>query len=176
MCQIDWQATAAWAQALLTVAAVVWAARLQDRQLRKRDAAELRRRLDALGGLLTAARDAIVTARDGLLKVSVQEVQSPESEWALNEAYYMPVDTIRLLIQALGEVRLHELPSWPLAEATLTVRNSLTGVKGETELILRIVKDMGELEPDPFRDKLAEADAAIGAFELERDRLLAAAR
>ncbi|MDB5477128.1 MAG: hypothetical protein JWP49_2639 [Phenylobacterium sp.] len=46
-CTIDWQATAAWAQAVLTALAVFLAAYLQDRSLQRRERADLNRRIES---------------------------------------------------------------------------------------------------------------------------------
>jgi hypothetical protein len=81
------------------------------------------------------------------------------------------VATTRQVFQALSEVRLSELPTWPLAEATLTLRQRLAEIE---PLVGNIYsgKASGRDEASPFADQLIAADKAIAVFDNERESLL----
>jgi len=178
-----WEAVAAWAtvaQAILTAAAVFLATWLTDRSIRRREAAELRRRLDALGGLLMTARGEVDRARGILLRMSAFDFQKALAAFQGGpSAPYVALPdltTIRQVLQALEEVRLHELPTWVLAEATLTIRKQLGDVEPVTGIILSKAAAMGQLDPNPLDNQLVAANKAIEVFEGERERLLKAIR
>lgn len=175
-CKIDWGVLAAWAQAVLTALAVFMAAWLQDRAIRRREAAELRRRLDALGGLLMAARGEVERARGVLVRMSGFDFQKALAAWQGGPAApYIPLPdltTIRRVLQAVEEVPLHELPSWVLAEATLAILKQLGDVEPLTGIILSKAAATGQVDPNPLADQLVAANKAIEVFEDERERLL----
>ncbi len=123
-CTIDWGATAAWAQAFLTVAAVFAAAWLQDRAFRKRDLAALRENREAAITLIQVAARRLQWLADSLVaEARVRIIMSGRGE--------------RALAHLLQGVRWNGLPGvkppelgehgkpWPEAQGIVTRRKLL---------------------------------------------------
>jgi hypothetical protein len=178
-----WEAVAACAaalQAVLTAGAVFLATWLQDRSIRRREAAELRRRLDALDGLLMAARNEIDSAREVMVRTAPSDyarvlraiLTGPTA--APDNVRLPDLATIQQLLHALSKVQLHELSTWVLAEAALTMRQRLAEIEPVMHSILDGSAAGKPGEANPFATQLIAADKAIDVFARERERLLRA--
>jgi hypothetical protein len=173
------QGVAGWVQgvgSLLALAVVigvaVWQAAQTRKFVREQSLADLKRRLEALLGLLDASNREIWRSRGLLLRrpVGMQSID----EARISELHSPYDGDLRVLEEILGAVPLHELPSWSLADAVLIMRRALGDTRGVATMLFKQIEG-GHSAPNPLVPQIESAKRAIISARAEIEHLLGAA-
>jgi hypothetical protein len=162
----DITASAAVAQAVLTVGAVAGAAWLQDRAITRRADERLRRELQSLFGLLLTGRAMVAGARETLIRVApATHYQAPSSSgWTpLNERGFPERGPFREYQRVLDGVPVHQLPSWDLAHAVMLARTTMATAEKNCFAAIDRLK-AGEVTPNLLGSELERFDLLLHGF------------
>jgi hypothetical protein len=157
-------AVAAWVQAgsaTLAMAVAIGVAAWQSHQnrtlLREQANADLRRRLEALVGLLQAGNQEVWRCRRFLLRRGV----GSRRDATVLARLVLPFDgELARLDGVMGAIALHELPSWDLANAVLLARQALSEARSVGALVFQQI-EAGHSAPDPLVPQVELAQKAI---------------
>jgi hypothetical protein len=119
---IDWAASAAWAQALLTAGAVFAASWLQDRSVRKNSDAAWHRRLEAAA---SAARW-VWSKYDSMVKAAATDSMDPD-----RFADLVQPSVLQACVNALSEFPPMEIADAQTSNALLNLRTELELARGK---------------------------------------------
>jgi hypothetical protein len=154
------------------IGVAVWQAAQTRKFVREQSLADLKRRLEALLGLLDASNREIWRSRGFLLRRPVG--MQPVDEARISELQSPYDGDLRVLEEILGAVPLHELPSWSLADAVLNMRRALSDTRDVATAFFRQI-ERGQSAPNPLVPQIESAKRAIVSARAEIEHLLGAA-